>query len=395
MTKNKKAIRVGIVGLGNMGVSHAKLFQGVDPKITGAVLTAVCDTNPESLQPYKEIDCFQTVEELIQSGKVDAVIIATPHYAHTTVGIQALEAGLHVLVEKPISVHKADCERLIAAHQDPKIVFSAMFNQRTDPFHLKIRSLIQSGELGKLRRVNWIITNWFRTESYYRSGGWRATWKGEGGGVLLNQCPHNLDLWQWMFGMPDEVWADCRIGRYHDIEVEDEVTAYLKYDTGLSGIFITSTGEGPGTNRLEVTGERGKLIYEEGTLRFFRNEVDMSEFSRSSENHFMAPPIWEIKIPLNESDHGTQHAGILQNFIQAIQEDAELIAPAAEGIHSIELANAMLYSSEINQPIQLPLDAAIYETFLKKKIAESTFEKAAPPERKTVTDLSTSFNTSP
>jgi len=365
MTKNKNLVRIGIAGMGNMGGFHSKLLQDTENKVPGSVLSAVCDKNENALQPYKNVSLFQDSDELINSGEIDAVIIATPHYDHTTIGIKALEAGLHVLVEKPISVHKADCERLIAAHKDPDIVFSAMFNQRTDPFYQKIRKLIQSGELGTLRRVNWIITNWFRPEAYYRSGGWRATWKGEGGGVLLNQCPHNLDLWQWMFGMPDEVWADCRIGRYHDIEVEDEVTAYLKYDNGLSGIFITSTGEAPGTNRLEVTGERGKLIYENGTLRFFRNEVEMSEFSRTSTDGFGAPPpVWNIHIPADASKHGPQHAGILKNFVGAIQNGDDLIAPASEGIHSVELANAMLYSSEIGQPVKLPLNAAVYESFL-------------------------------
>ena len=211
-------VRIGLVGLGNMGKAHrANLRAG---KIKGMELTVICD-RAEALPPHEdgETQCTDFAA-MIGSGLVDAVLIATPHYFHTTMGIAALEAGLHVMVEKPLSVHKADCERLIAAHQGGEQVFGAMFQLRTDPLYRQIKSLITSGELGEIRRVLWDCTDWFRTESYFASGGWRATWKGEGGGVLLNQCPHNLDLFQWLFGMPDEVTGFCQFGRYHDIEVD-------------------------------------------------------------------------------------------------------------------------------------------------------------------------------
>jgi predicted dehydrogenase len=342
-------------------------------KIPNATLSAVCDTSASDLDRYAPAKIFTDSRAMIRSGEIDAILISTPHYFHTTIGIDALEQGLHVLVEKPISVHKADCQRLIAAHRNPKQVFAAMFNQRTDPYYNKIRHLIQSGELGAIRRINWIITNWFRTENYYASGGWRATWSGEGGGVLLNQCPHNLDLYQWLFGLPIRVRANCQIGRYHDIEVEDDVTAYLEHPQGTTGVFITSTGEAPGTNRLEITAERGRVVYEDDRLEFIRNEQEMSEYCQSTPEKFAPPANWKVQIPV--SGHGPQHQGILQNFVAAIREGVPLIAPASEGIHSVELANAMLYSSFTGQTIDLPLDPAIYEKSLQEKIAKSRYVK--------------------
>ncbi len=366
-----KELRIGIIGMGNMGRAHANsLLAG---KIPRCRLTAVCDQNPEALSEHSALACFADVGEFLRSGTVDAVLIATPHYSHTTIGIQALKAGLHVLVEKPISVHKADCQRLVAAHTSKQQVFAAMFNQRTDPNYIKLRDMVQSGELGKIRRINWIITHWFRTFAYYESGGWRATWAGEGGGVLLNQCPHQLDLWQWIFGMPARVRAHCRIGRYHEIEVEDDVTAYMEYADGTTGVFITSTGEAPGTNRLEVTAERGRIVIENNKFSFTRNEVEMSEFCRTSSHDFARPPVWHIEIPIEGK--GGQHNAIIENFTSAILDKSRLIAPASDGIHSVELGNAMLFSSASEKTIELPLSGPAYERFLKKKISASTLKK--------------------
>ncbi len=367
-----KNVKFGIVGLGNMGSVHAKsLLVG---HVTRATLAAICDENAAKLEPFESVKKFSSSDALIASGEVDAILVATPHYSHTTIGAAALKAGIHTLVEKPISVHKADCERLIAAHTDKSVIFGAMFNQRTDRYYQKIRSLIQSGELGQIRRVNWIITNWFRTEAYYASGGWRATWKGEGGGVLLNQCPHNIDLFQWMFGMPSKVRAHASLGRYHNIEVEDDVTAYFEYPDGKTAVFITSTGEAPGTNRLEITAERGRLVYENDQLSYLRNEQEMTDFSRTTKNAFSTPEKWEVKIPAY--NHGGQHNEIIQNFTDAVLDGTALLAPGAEGIHSVELANSMLFSALNDRTVDLPLDAPEYEEFLKKLIAESRYEKA-------------------
>jgi predicted dehydrogenase len=372
-----------------MGSSHAEnLIAGKVPRIE---LTAVADTDPARLARFPQVRGFADSASLLRSGLVDAVLIATPHYAHTTLGIAALEAGLHVLVEKPISVHRADCERLIAAHRgrEKKQVFAAMFNQRTNAFYRKIRELVRGGELGAIRRMNWIITTWFRTEAYYASGGWRATWAGEGGGVLLNQCPHNLDLLQWIFGMPVSVTADCAFGRYHDIEVEDDVTAFLKFADGSHGAFVTSTGESPGTNRLEIVGERGRLVYEEEKLRFLRNEVPMTEFSRATSDSFARPSIWDIGVPPGPA--GGAHNEILRNFADAILDGAPLIAPAAEGIHSVELANAMLMSAWSGGPVALPIDGRKYERLLKARITESARRGRKKIVRAATGDLAGSF----
>ncbi|MGV3615031.1 MAG: Gfo/Idh/MocA family protein [Fimbriimonas sp.] len=362
-------VRLGIIGLGNMGSAHIASM----PKIRRCELAAVCDVDAAKLARYPDVKRFGSSADLIRSGEVDAILVATPHYDHTTIGIDALQNGLHVLVEKPISVHKADCERLIAAYTDRSKVFAAMFNQRTDPHYQRIRRLVQSGELGEIQRTNWLITDWFRTETYYASGGWRATWRGEGGGVLLNQCPHNLDLFQWICGMPSRVRAFCGFGKYHDIEVEDEVTAYLEYPNGATGVFVTTTGEAPGTNRLEIAGDRGKVVYEDGKVTFTRTEGSVREFRETSRGSFDRPDVWRCDIPVN--GHGGQHVEILQNFVDAILDGKPLIAPAPEGIHSVELANAMLYSAWTGQAVDVPLDAGAYEAALKEKIATSRLHK--------------------
>jgi predicted dehydrogenase len=361
-------VRVGVVGAGIRGGSQAKDFlEGVTER---AELAAICDTDPNVLKNWPMVPTFSSSEEMIRSGKVDAIYIATPHYAHTTIGIDALKNGIHVLVEKPISVHKADAERLIAAHYDnPKPVFAAMFNQRTDPHYIKVRELIQNGELGEIRRTNWIITDWFRTEAYYASGGWRATWKGEGGGVLLNQCPHNLDLFQWICGMPSKVQAYCAFGKYHDIEVEDDVTAYLEYPNGATGVFITTTGETPGTNRLEIVGDKGKIVVEGRSITFQRNKVSMDVFRRETPLGFGRPESEMVEIDVE--GRGPQHRGICQNFVDAILDGVPLIAPAEEGIHSVEMANAMLLSSMLGQAVDVPIDGEIYEDKLRGLIAAS------------------------
>ncbi len=366
-----KSVRLGIIGMGNMGAVHAKnILEGKEARVE---LAAVCDPRADKLTAFPTAQPFTDPAALLNSGRVDAVLVATPHFDHTPLGIAALRAGLHVMMEKPISVHKADAEGLLAAHRQTNQVFAVMFNQRTDPRYKKLRHLIQSGELGEVRRITWIITDWFRTQAYYNSGGWRATWGGEGGGVLLNQSPHQLDLWWWLFGAPATIRASCQFGRFHDIEVEDSVTAFFEYANGTQGVFITTTGEAPGTNRLEVAAERGKLVVEGLNLKWTRTAVPVSEWSATHPEGFEAPPMTQV----DETFPGTggQHAEILQNFADAILDGAPLIAPAAEGLHSIEFANAMLYSTFTNSTVKLPLDGAAYAAALQTKIAQSKFTR--------------------
>jgi predicted dehydrogenase len=365
-------VRIGIIGMGNIGQHHhAYLSAG---KVNRAELVAVSDALAEKLPRYKPLHTFSDGEELIRSGLVDAVIIATPHYQHTTLGIAALKQGVHAMVEKPISAHKADAERLIAAHRsNPKTVFAGMFQLRAEPRYLKMKKLIDEGELGEVVRMSWIITDWYRTEAYYASGGWRATWKGEGGGVLLNQCLHNLDVLQWLLGMPARVRGFCQLGRFHRIEVEDNVSAFFEYHNQATGIFVTSTGEAPGTNRFEIAGTRGKVVLERDQLSFTRNEVDMLQFSQTSKVGFAKPDIWNAIIPIENASN--PHAMLMQNFVNAILDGEPLIAPGAEGILSVELANVMLFSSLLGKMVELPMESAAYEKKLNQLIAESRLEK--------------------
>ena len=364
-------VRVGIIGLG-MGSRHATKI--LERTVPGLEVSALCDTDPSRLESFRQYQVFLTdsADALITFPDVDAVIVATPHYDHVPLSIAALEAGKHVLVEKPIAVHKAATERMLAAHTDECQVFTVMFNQRTNPPYRRLKALIDGGELGELRRVVWVITDWFWTAEYYRSGSWRATWAGEGGGVLLNQSLHQLDLWQWLFGMPDRVRAFCELGRYRDVEVEDDVTAYMEYDAGCKGVFITTTGESPGSNRLEVTGERGKVVIDaaEPGLRWWRNAAPMTEFANTPGQRGGL----EMEVSFTPfDDSGGQHGEILENFARAILAGNPLIAPAEEGIHTVKLANTMLESSFREATVTLPLDGRAYQERLAGLARHSRF----------------------
>ena len=367
-------VRIGIIGMGNMGRFHANDL--LDGKVPRGELAAVGSTSPHKLEEYKEkgVQIFGSGEEMIASGAIDALLIATPHYQHTSLGVAALEAGLHIMVEKPISAHKADAERLIAAAAArPDQVFGAMFQLRVEPRYQKIRELVQGGELGDLVRVLWIMTDWFRSEAYFQSGGWRATWKGEGGGVLLNQCLHQLDAMQWITGMPSKVRSHVGIGRWHDIEVEDDVTCYMEFPNGASGAFITSSGETPGSNRFEIAGTKGRLILENDTLTLTRNEVPSDEWCKTSKIGFQKPETTVEEIPIPGAD--AAHATLMTNFVNAILDGEALIAPGVEGLGSVELANVMVYSGLLNESVDLPMDGGAWEVKLNELIANSTHEK--------------------
>lgn len=369
-------VRIGIIGLGGMGTNHLNYL--VAGKVPGAVLSAICDTHPDRLATAKEkagasVQGFNDIEALLASNCCDGVLIATPHYDHPPLVIQALQSGHHALCEKPAGVYTKQVAEMndIAAKSDR--VFGIMFNQRTQPVYQKARELIESGELGQLQRTNWIITNWYRSQSYYNSGGWRASWAGEGGGVLLNQCPHNLDLWQWICGMPKRVRAFCAFGKYHQIEVEDEVTAYVEYENGATGVFITSTGEAPGTNRLEITGDHGKLTIEGGKLSFSRNRVPTRQFNREFTGGFGSPECWECQVPIQGA--GEDHLGITKDWVNAIRTGSPLLGPGIEGIRSLSLSNAMLLSSWTDNWVDIPLDDDLFYEKLQERIKGSSFKK--------------------
>ena len=371
-------VRVGVIGIGNMGSSHAR--QLAAGKVPGAVLAAVCDINPQRLDWAKanlgpNVQLFADAAQLYAAGCIDAVVIATPHYDHPPLAIAAFERGLHVLVEKPAGVYTKQVREMNAAAAKSGKVFSMMYNQRTNPLYQKVRELVHSGELGELKRVIWIITSWYRSQSYYDSGGWRATWAGEGGGVLLNQDPHQLDLWQWICGMPKRVRAFCYYGKYHDIEVEDDVTAYVEYANGATGLFVTSTGEAPGTNRLEISGDRGKIVVEGDQLTFWRLRVSEREFNAIYKGGFGSPEAWKCEVPVTGDN--SQHTGILRNWIDAIRKGTPLLAPGQEGIYGLELSNAMHLSSWTDAWVDLPVDEDLFYEMLQERIKASTFKKKA------------------
>lgn len=369
-------VRIGIVGIGNMGSAHAKhLYEG---KVKNATLTAICDIKQERCDWAKEtfegkVKTFNSFDKIIKSDCVDALIIATPHYCHPTQGIETLQNNLHVLVEKPIGVYTKAVEDLNKVASESDKVFTIMYNQRTNPVYQKVRELIQSGEIGELIRVNWIITNWFRSEQYYKSGGWRATWEGEGGGVLLNQCPHQIDLVQWLCGMPTRVRGFCDYGKYHNIEVEDDVTAYFEYPNGATGVFITSTGEAPGTNRLEIAGDKGKLLIENNKITFYRNRVSAFEFSQTTKTGFDQPENWICEIKVEGEETG--HIGIMQKFVNTILKGDAQLSPGIEGINGLSLSNAIHMSSWTDDWVRLPIDGNKYYELLQEKIKQSTFKK--------------------
>ncbi len=372
-------VRIGIVGYGGMGSHHGRYLRAGE--VERAVLTAVADVDPARLRAAterlgEEVAVFESGEALLDSGACDAVIITTPHYFHPPIAVQAFERGLHVLSEKPAGVYTRQVREMNEAATASGKVFALMFNQRTRPIYRKLKELIDAGELGTLRRTNWIVTSWFRAQSYYESGGWRATWAGEGGGVLINQCPHNLDLWQWTCGMPSRVRAFCFFGKYHDIEVEDDVTAYVEYPNGATGVFVTTTGEAPGTNRLEVTGDQGKIVVEGGRLEFWRNRVPADQFSRDYKGGFGSPETWKVDVPVRGSDGG--HREVTAKWIGAILDGSPLVAPGQEGIQSLQLSNAMLLSAWTDAWVDLPVDEALFYAKLEERIATSSYQASEP-----------------
>jgi predicted dehydrogenase len=370
-------IKVGVIGIGNMGSSHARLLS--KGGISGAILTAVCDPNSDQLDLIKssamgDVQVYQNEDAFLNDSSIDAVLISTPHYDHPKLAMKAFAKGMHVLIEKPAGVHTKNVAEMNKAAKESGKVFSIMYNQRSNPIYQKLRELIQAGELGEIKRTNWIITDWYRSQSYYESSEWRATWQGEGGGVLLNQAPHQLDLWQWTTGlMPKRVQAFCSYGKYHDIEVEDDLTAYVEYENGATGVFITSTGEAPGTNRFEIAGDRGKMVVENNKLTFYRLTQSEREFNATYTGGFGNPECWTIDIPIQGKS--AEHQGIIQNWIDSITKGTPLLAPGEEGIKGLEISNAIYLSSWLNQPVELPIDADLYYEKLQEKINHSTFQK--------------------
>jgi predicted dehydrogenase len=391
----QKKVKLAVIGLGVMGsqhINHVKTLENTE-------LVAVCDVDRARADDFASqhgVRAYYEYHELLQDDGLDGIIIATPHYDHTTVAIDALQKGIHVLAEKPIAVHVKDAKKMIHAYETskktyPNLVFAAMFMQRTYGFWKKIKQMIDEGELGKLVRATWLITSWFRPQTYYDNGGWRATWSGEGGGVLLNQCPHNLDLYQWFVGMPKRVSGFVSIGKYHHIEVEDEVTAYFEYENGMVGHFVTTTAESPGTNRLEIVGELGKLVFEDQKLTFFKNDMSMLEKIKTATGMFEKTTHEVMDVPYDH--HGKPGHGIaIENFANAALHGEELIAPGSEGLNSVMIGNAIMQSSFQKSPVEIPIDEDAYAATLEELIKTSNFKKTEKKLGDSAVDIKASFN---
>ena len=371
-------VKLAVIGYGGIGSAHTGFIAGGG--VAGMTLAAVCDINENRLAVVRErfpgVRCVTDFHDLLD-GSIDAVLIAVPHPMHCIIAAECLRAGVHVLVEKPIDITVTEAKKAVAVAEESGSIFAVMLNQRTAPIFQRAREIVQSGALGKLKRTVWIITNWYRTQHYYDSGSWRATWKGEGGGVLLNQAPHNLDLWQWVCGMPTSVAAYCDVARYHRIEVEDDATLITRYANGATGLFVTSTGEYPGTNRLEISGELGKLVLEEGVLKWWKLQESENDVRWHSDNSMPQIP-YEYTEERFEDD-GPQHRGIIQNFANAILHGEKLISPGIDGLNELTLSNAAYLSQWTgNSPVALPLDNGKFDAMLKERADNSlTHEELA------------------
>lgn len=382
-------LRVAVIGIGNMGSAHAKHI--ADGCVKDMQLTAVCDIDPAKLDWAKEklpdVTQYTDCHKLLDDHICDAIVIATPHYDHPVIAIEAFKKGYHVLSEKPAGVYTKKVREMNEAARKSGKTFALMYNQRTNPLYQKVREMVQGGVIGVPKRLVWIITNWYRTQAYYDSGAWRATWAGEGGGVLLNQCPHNLDLWQWIFGMPKSITAKCSVGKYHDIEVEDDVTITAEYENGASACFITTTGEFPGTNRLEISGDRGKVVIEGKEMTFYKLEIPERTVNATSKKSFDKIPFTVEKTVVEDS--GTAHVGILQNFTNHILYGEALISSGYEGINGLTISNAAFLSDWLGKEINLPMDEDLFYTLLQERIKTSKHKTAASSG---IEDLSGTYN---
>lgn len=382
-----REVRLGIVGYGAQGSVYARMI--AEGQVPGMALGAVADRNPQRRESvaleHPDTPRYASHEELIASGQVDAVVTTLPHYDHPAVAIAALDAGLHVLVEKPAAVYTKQVRELIeAAEAKPELTFAIMFNQRTNPLYRRIKEIVDAGEIGAIRRSTWTITTWWRPQGYYEQSAWRATWGGEGGGVLVNQAPHQLDLWQWICGVPKSVFAKAGFGFRRDIAVEDEVTAVADYGDGVTGVFITATHDLVGTDRLEILGDAGKIVVDGSSVatvtRLSKDEVDISasiapeDVRKMFRGEMHLEQYQEVEEISFDSAWGSQHGEVLRNFAAHILDGEPLLAPGADGMHGVRLANAIHLSAWLGKEVPIDFDEDLYLAELNQRIrAEGTF----------------------
>jgi len=376
-------VRLGIIGLGAQGSMYAKfIMTGMVPNME---IGAICDPDPGKVQlvqsEYPGVPFFTDYLDMLDSGEVDAVVTCVPHYLHPEIGINALQRGIHALVEKPAGVYTKQVKELNAfAASKPDLTFAIMFNQRNNPLYTKIKEIVDSGDIGTIRHASWIITTWWRPQGYYDQSAWRATWGGEGGGVLVNQAPHQLDLWQWICGIPQSVYAKVAYGFRRNIAVEDEVTAVVDYGNGATGVFVTATHDLVGTDRFEILGDNGKIVVENSKTatvtrlwkpeRELSDDMDMDDVRRLFTGQLNTDEYYTTEVIEFESQWGAQHAGVLENFAANIQDGIPLIAPGSDGINGVRLANAIHLSSWTGKEVSLDFDEEGYLVELNKRIRE-------------------------
>jgi len=366
-------VKLAVIGTGEMAAHH---FESIVTN-QNVQLVGICDTNRERANAAgsnRNVPVYYDYHELLERSGAGAVVIATPHFSHTPISIGALRRGIHVLVEKPIAAEARDATAMIGAYNTgrfhyPTLVFATNFVLRARDLWQRVRQIVAQGAIGRLMRATWVVTDWFRTQAYFDSADWRATWRGEGGGLLLNQAVHNLDLYHWLFGLPSRVRGFASLGKYHDIEVEDEVTVLFEHENGMLGHLIASTAESPGTNRLEVVGELGRIVVEDERVTFDENQSATSEVISSSTDRFATIPSKRSVVDLRHRGD-PDYKRIFDNFIDAIQFGEELIAPAVEGHASVSLANAITMSSLREKSIELPLDEEEYHELLNGLIGD-------------------------
>lgn len=380
-----RKVRLGIIGLGAQGSMYAQLIrQGLVPNM---VIGAVADTDSDRRLGAAElgVPAFADYPSLLASGDIDAVVTCVPHYLHPEIGIAALAAGVHALVEKPAGVYTAQVEELNSfASTRPDLTFAIMFNQRNNPLYQRIKQIVDAGEIGPIRHTSWIITTWWRPQGYYEQSAWRATWGGEGGGVLVNQAPHQLDLWQWICGVPRSVYAKVGYGFRRDIAVEDEVTALVDFGDGATGVFVTAVHDLVGTDRFEILGDRGKIVVDGSktatVTRLVADERELSEGMGMDDvrklftGQLDPGEYYTQEVVEFESVWGQQHAGVLENFAANILDGTPLLAPGRDGINGVRLANAIHLSSWRGQEVPLDFDQDAYLQELNDRIrAEDKF----------------------
>lgn len=382
----KDIVNIVVVGLGPIGSLHVKNL--LSQKIAGARLACICEQRGADSAQYGGVPIFTDLDEMLKSRSFDAAVISTPSFTHYPLAKKILQAGYDVLVEKPVALCPSDAEDLRETARKLGKVCAVMLNQRTNALYSKIRDLVVSGQLGEINRVSWTMTSWYRPNIYFTSSPWRGTWKGEAGGALVNQSIHNLDIFAWTFGVPEKLRAWCEFGKYHDIEVEDEVVCRMKLKNGANATFTTSTGEFPGENRLVIAADRGFIETDGDALKFTRyKNGSLSEYTRDTRYMFGSPECECTEEVV--SDKGAQHAGVMQNFADALTGRDMLRFDVSEAMGSLGLANGMLMSAWCGCEVDFPLDGAKYKRLLDEKIAQSRLREN--PRSDAVVEFSKSF----